>query len=317
MGTAKGDPTSILGRGLSASASMGESKSGFSEGSGRPVLVLLSVILLTPQSSKSGRLSSSSPARSMWLPGVFGLSMATALTRSTSASMLCLISNEGVSGGGWGTRCGGRSLVITGDRSARRWLVLDSLEGDFFDEETEDELRFWFWERFRRERLGVVAETGEFAAAIGAGSITMGGTSLRGVLASEAFRGRGFASFDEADALDNAGDGVLFVDAEVLGTAGAGGGGLEDASFAGAPLSLEPRPSGCGELGPAAALFPARPPPRPPRPPPLPGLPRAIPRKADPGSPPRPHPCLLGAWFAHIDEPTPPEGVDGDVAEAI
>ncbi len=119
--------------------------------------------------------------------------------------------------------------MITGDRSARRRLVLDSLEGDFFDEEMEDELRFWFWERFRRERLGVVAETGESNAATGAGSITMGGTTLRGAFASEGFRGRGLVSLDEADPLDNAGDGVLTVDAEVLGsvgTAGAGGGAL-------------------------------------------------------------------------------------------
>ena len=99
VGTAKGEPTSILGRGLSASASMGESRSGFADRSCRPLLALLSVTLLTPQSSKSGKLSSSSPAQSMWLPGVFGLSMATARTRSTSASMSCLISKEGVSGG--------------------------------------------------------------------------------------------------------------------------------------------------------------------------------------------------------------------------
>ena len=42
----------------------------------------------TPQSSRSGRLSSSSPAQSIWLPGVEGLwSMAKARTCSTSESM--------------------------------------------------------------------------------------------------------------------------------------------------------------------------------------------------------------------------------------
>jgi len=46
------------------------------------------VAVLTPQSFKSGKLSSSSPAQSMWLPGVDGLlSIATALTRSTRASI--------------------------------------------------------------------------------------------------------------------------------------------------------------------------------------------------------------------------------------
>ena len=145
----------------------------------------------------------------------------------------------------------------------------------------------------------------------------MGGTTLRGAFASEALRGRGLVSLDEADVLDNAGDGVLLVDAEVLGTAGAEGEALCEASFAEAQFSLEPRSSGWGELGPGA-LCPPRPPPRPPRAPPLPSRPRVIPRKAEPGSPPRPHPCLvLGGWFAHIEEPTPPEGVDGDAAEAM
>ena len=55
--------------------------------------------------------------------------------------MSCLISNDGVSGGA-GARCGGRSLVIVGDFSARKRLVLDSVEGDFFVEEADDMLRF-------------------------------------------------------------------------------------------------------------------------------------------------------------------------------
>lgn len=226
------------------------------------------------------------------------------------------MSKEGVSGGGWGMRWGGRSLVITGDRSARRRLVLvlDSREGDFFDEEMDDVLRFWG--RFRRERLGVVAETGESEATTGAGSITMGGTTLRGAFASEAFLGRGLVSLDEADAFDSAGDGVLLMGAGVLDTPGGGAGALWEASFTGAPFGLEPRSSGWGEWGPAA-LCPPRPPPRPPRPLPLPGRPRFTPRKAEPVSPPRPHPCLPEDWLAHIDEPTPPEGVDGDAAEAM
>jgi hypothetical protein len=46
------------------------------------------VLVETPQSSRSGRLSSSSPAQSIWLPGVDGLwSMAKARTCSTSESM--------------------------------------------------------------------------------------------------------------------------------------------------------------------------------------------------------------------------------------
>lgn len=53
--------------------------------------------------------------------------------------MSCLMSNDGVSGGGGGARWGGRSFMITGDFSARRRLVLDSVEGDFFDE-TDDVL---------------------------------------------------------------------------------------------------------------------------------------------------------------------------------
>jgi hypothetical protein len=46
----------------------------------------------TPQSSRSGRLSSSSPAQSIWLPGVDGLwSMAKARTCSTSESMFVFV----------------------------------------------------------------------------------------------------------------------------------------------------------------------------------------------------------------------------------
>jgi len=52
------------------------------------LFVIPNVAVLTPQSFKSGKLSSSSPAQSIWLPGVDGLlSIATALTRSTSASI--------------------------------------------------------------------------------------------------------------------------------------------------------------------------------------------------------------------------------------
>jgi hypothetical protein len=49
----------------------------------------------TPQSSRSGRLSSSSPAQSIWLPGVEGLwSMAKARTCSTSESMFVFAAEE-------------------------------------------------------------------------------------------------------------------------------------------------------------------------------------------------------------------------------
>ena len=56
-------------------------------------------------------------------------------------------------------------MVITGDLSGRKRLVLDSVDGDFFDEIDGAER---FWERFRRERLGVVADIGELEAAVAA-----------------------------------------------------------------------------------------------------------------------------------------------------
>jgi hypothetical protein len=60
----------------------------------------------TPQSSRSGRLSSSSPAQSIWLPGVEGLgSMARARTCSTNESMFVLA--EEVATVGIAERCGG------------------------------------------------------------------------------------------------------------------------------------------------------------------------------------------------------------------
>jgi hypothetical protein len=60
----------------------------------------------TPQSSRSGRLSSSSPAQSIWLPGVEGLgSMAKARTCSTSESMFVFA--EGLAAVGLAERCGG------------------------------------------------------------------------------------------------------------------------------------------------------------------------------------------------------------------
>ena len=65
---------------------------------GWEVLVLMEVlaVVVIPQSSRSGRLSSSSPAQSIWLElGVIGLSIATDLTRSTRASRLFLVSLVG------------------------------------------------------------------------------------------------------------------------------------------------------------------------------------------------------------------------------
>lgn len=60
----------------------------------------------TPQSSRSGRLSSSSPAQSIWLPGVDGLwSMAKARTCSTSESMFVFV--EKLVTVGPAERCGG------------------------------------------------------------------------------------------------------------------------------------------------------------------------------------------------------------------
>lgn len=52
--------------------------------------------------------------------------------------------------------------MITGDLSGRRWLELDSVDGDFFDD-TDGVLLFT--ERLRRERFGVVADTGELDTA--------------------------------------------------------------------------------------------------------------------------------------------------------
>ena len=61
----------------------------------------------TPQSSRSGRLSSSSPAQSIWLPGVEGLwSMAKARTCSTSESMFVFAAEE-LATAGLAERCGG------------------------------------------------------------------------------------------------------------------------------------------------------------------------------------------------------------------
>ena len=71
-------------------------------------------VVVMPQSSRSGRLSSSSPAQSMWLPGVEGRfsAMATALTLSTRASMSLFRLTEVTGVRGFvGTRCGGGSLT--------------------------------------------------------------------------------------------------------------------------------------------------------------------------------------------------------------
>jgi hypothetical protein len=70
----------------------------------------------TPQSSRSGRLSSSSPAQSIWLPGVEGLwSMAKARTCSTSESMFVLVKE--LATGGLAERCGG--VFLNGDAFRR------------------------------------------------------------------------------------------------------------------------------------------------------------------------------------------------------
>lgn len=62
----------------------------------------------TPQSSRSGRLSSSS-AQSIWLPGVDGRwSMAKARTCSTSESMFVFVENDVTVGPA--ERCGGASF---------------------------------------------------------------------------------------------------------------------------------------------------------------------------------------------------------------
>ena len=63
----------------------------------------------TPQSSRSGRLSSSSPAQSIWLPGVDGRwSMAKARTCSTSESTFVLVEKDVTVGPA--ERCGGASF---------------------------------------------------------------------------------------------------------------------------------------------------------------------------------------------------------------
>ena len=64
------------------------------------------VLVETPQSSRSGRLSSSSPAQSIWLPGVDGLwSMAKARTCSTNESIFAFV--EKLVTVGPAERCGG------------------------------------------------------------------------------------------------------------------------------------------------------------------------------------------------------------------
>lgn len=187
--------------------------------------------------------------------------------------------------------------------------MLDSVDGDFFDDEMDGGPLFV--ERLRRDRLGVVADIGELEAAAAGGSITMGG-SLRGGFASESFLAVGLVSFIR----------LLF---------GSLNGADADTSFAGPPVAADESvlgrdslvciPFGLGALsserdgmGPLA-LPPPRPA-RPPLPPPLPGRPLPPPRKADPASPLRPH-CLLGGWPAHMEAPTPPDGVEGEAAEAI
>ena len=66
----------------------------------------------TPQSSRSGRLSSSSPAQSIWLPGVEGLwSMAKARTCSTNESIFVFVETLVTVGMGPAERCGGASFV--------------------------------------------------------------------------------------------------------------------------------------------------------------------------------------------------------------
>lgn len=79
----------------------------------------------TPQSSRSGRLSSSSPAQSIWLPGVEGLwSMAKARTCSTSESMFVFAEELGTVG--LAERCGGvffgRIFLGCGDDGPERDL---------------------------------------------------------------------------------------------------------------------------------------------------------------------------------------------------
>src|SRR5712691_4803324 len=75
------------------------------------------VLVETPQSSRSGRLSSSS-AQSIWLPGVEGLwSMANARTCSTNESMFVFV--EKLVTVGPAERCGGvffdRDSLVCGD----------------------------------------------------------------------------------------------------------------------------------------------------------------------------------------------------------
>lgn len=77
------------------------------------------LIVVIPQSLRSGRLSSSSPAQSIWLPGVEGRASAIAVarTRSTRASILLRMIVESPSSvletrveSQLGDRCGGASL---------------------------------------------------------------------------------------------------------------------------------------------------------------------------------------------------------------
>lgn len=74
-----------------------------------------------PQSSKSGNVSSSSPAQSRWLPGVVGLfSIAIARARSTKLSICDLMSNVATAGSA--DRWGGASLELRGEEGPENAL---------------------------------------------------------------------------------------------------------------------------------------------------------------------------------------------------
>lgn len=110
------DSSVASGSGLSPPTTMGDIMS----------LGSTNFVVLTPQSSRSGRLSSSSPAQSMWLPGVVGRlsAIATARTRSTRASMFVRMSKDVISGAADADRCGGVSLGagVAGDECPLRLL---------------------------------------------------------------------------------------------------------------------------------------------------------------------------------------------------
>ena len=97
----------------------------------------------TPQSSRSGRLSSSSPAQSIWLPGVEGLwSMAKDLTCSTSESMFAFVEELGTARPAerWGGVFFDRDVLRCGDDGPERDLRVFTVDPRASADEPSDDI---------------------------------------------------------------------------------------------------------------------------------------------------------------------------------